>query len=138
MSGTESWFRGELRELDPEECWELLRSKRVGRIAYCGSDGPEVLPMNYVVAADSVLFRTSPSSTLGHHLRVDVAAFQVDEVDDYTESGWSVLLRGTSDPVEQQDLSGIDRRPEPWAAGDRPLHLRLTPRTVTGRRLLAG
>ena len=88
-------FRGELRELDVAECRELLGTKKVGRVAYCGSDGPEVLPMNYVVADESLLFRTSPSSALGHRLRVDVAAFQVDEVDDYTESGWSVLLRGT-------------------------------------------
>jgi nitroimidazol reductase NimA-like FMN-containing flavoprotein (pyridoxamine 5'-phosphate oxidase superfamily) len=138
MTGTYSWFRGELRELDPEECWELLRCKRVGRIAYCGPDGPEVLPMNYVVAGDSVLFRTAPSTALGHHLRLDTAVFQVDEVDDYTESGWSVMLRGTVDPVEGQDLTGIDQRPEPWAAGPRPLHLRLSPRTVTGRRLLPG
>jgi len=138
MTGTESWFRGHLRDITVEECWELLATKRVGRVAYCGPDGPEVLPMNYVVADGSVLFRTAPSSALGHHLRLDVAAFEVDEIDDYTESGWSVLVRGTVDPVEPGDLAGIERRPEPWAAGDRPLHLRLAPRTVTGRRLLPG
>ena len=34
--------------------------------------------------------------------------------------------------------SPADQRPEPWADGSGNLHLRLIPRTVTGRRLLAG
>jgi hypothetical protein len=138
MAATDSWFRGELLELDIDECWELLRSKRVGRVAYCGPEGPQVVPMNYVVTDDGLLFRTSPYSALGHHLRVDVAAFQVDEIDDFTESGWSVLASGTVDPVDPDELTGIEDRPQPWAAGTRPLHLRLSPRTITGRRLLAG
>ena len=65
-----------------------------------------------------------------------MAAFQVDEVDDYTESGWSVLVRGTLSPVDSDDLPAPDERPEAWPAGQRSLHLRLTPRSVTGRRLV--
>ena len=135
---TETWFQGQLRDLSREECLELLASKSVGRIAYDGSDGPEVLPLNFVVQDGSVLFRTSPHSALGRRLRLDVAAFQVDEVDDYTQSGWSVLLRGPVEPVDAHDLPSADLRPTAWPAGHRSLHLRLQPRTITGRRLLAG
>jgi nitroimidazol reductase NimA-like FMN-containing flavoprotein (pyridoxamine 5'-phosphate oxidase superfamily) len=135
---TETWFQGQLRDLSQEECLELLASKSVGRIAYDGPDGPEVLPLNFVVQDGSVLFRTSPYSELGRRLRLDVAAFQVDEVDDYTQSGWSVLLRGPIEPVEPDDLPPADLRPTAWPAGRRSLHLRLQPRTITGRRLLAG
>lgn len=138
MSPTEPWFAGHLRELSRDECLELLATKTVGRVAYCTPDGPEVLPLNYVVEGDTLLFRTSPHSALGRHLRLDVAAFQVDEVDDYTESGWSVLVRGTVEPLSTDDLPPAGRRPRPWVEGSRPLHLRLTPRSITGRRLLPG
>ena len=138
MSSPASWFKGHLVEMSPEECLELLGTKKVGRVAYCAPDGPEVLPLNYVMEGDAVLFRTSPHSALGQRLRLDVAAFQVDEIDDYTESGWSVLVRGMVTAVEREDLPPADKRPEPWAEGNRPLHLRLTPRTITGRRLLPG
>jgi nitroimidazol reductase NimA-like FMN-containing flavoprotein (pyridoxamine 5'-phosphate oxidase superfamily) len=138
MSPTEPWFAGHLRELSRDECLELLATKSVGRVAYCTPDGPEVLPLNYVVDDGTLLFRTSPHSALGRHLRLDVAAFQVDEIDDYTESGWSVLVRGAVEPLSTDDLPAADRRPRPWVEGMRPLHLRLTPRTITGRRLLPG
>jgi uncharacterized protein len=138
MTDAPSWFRGHLQELSREECLDLLASKSVGRVAYCAPEGPEVLPLNYVLLGDSLLFRTAPHSALGQRLRLDVAAFQVDEIDDYTESGWSVLLRGMVTPVEYDDLPPAEQRPQPWAAGSRPLHLRLAPRTITGRRLLPG
>ena len=138
MSPTEPWFAGHLRELTRDECLELLATKSVGRVAYCTPDGPEVLPLNYVVDDGTLLFRTSPHSALGRQLRLGVAAFQVDDVDDYTESGWSVLVRGNVEPVSTDDLPPASRRPRPWVGGVRPLHLRLTPRTVTGRRLLPG
>lgn len=138
MTRAEPWFRGELKELTREECLELVAAKSVGRVAYCSPDGPEVLPLNYVLEGETLLFRTSPHTALGRRLRLDVAAFQVDEIDDYTETGWSVLFRGTVSAVDHDELPPADERPEPWAGGLRPLHLRLSPRTITGRRVLAG
>ncbi len=138
MTGTESWFPGHLHELDRAQCLELLATKRVGRIAYCTPDGPEVLPLNYVVHDESVLFRTSPHSALGRQLQLATAAFQVDEIDDYTESGWSVLVRGKIRPAETDELPPPDARPRSWAEGLRPLHLLLRPSTITGRRLMPG
>lgn len=135
---TEYWFQGHLEELRREQCLELLGSKNVGRVAYCDPEGPQVLPVNYVLHDDTLLFRTSPHSALGMRPHLEFAAFQVDEVDDYTESGWSVLVRGGVQPVEPDQLPPRAERPRSWAAGYRPLHLRLTPRIITGRRLLPG
>lgn len=129
-------FRGQLRDLSYDECWGLLLTKSVGRIAFVGADGPEVLPFNFVVDDATVLVRTSPYGPLARQLPLDVVAFQVDEVDGYTESGWSVLLRGPLTSVDRADLPAPDDRPEAWPAGQRSLHLRLTPRRVTGRRLV--
>jgi uncharacterized protein len=138
MTRTEPWFRGGLKELTREECFELLASTNVGRFAYCSPEGPEVFPLNYVLQGESLLFRTSPHTTLGRRLPLAAAAFQIDDVDDYTETGWSVLIRGPVDVVEHDDLPPADERPEPWVGGLRPLHLRLSARAVTGRRVLPG
>ena len=92
--------------------------------------------MNFVVQNGTVLFRTSLHSRLGRQVSLGVAAFHVDEIDDYTESGWSVLLRGAVEPVETRDLPPAAARPAAWPSGERSLHLRLRPRIITGRRLV--
>jgi len=136
MTMTHDWYHGRIQDLDAEECFELMSSKTVGRIAFCTVDGPVVLPVNFVVHHGTVVFRTAPHNTIARHVRDGRAAFQVDEADDYTESGWSVLLQGTADFVDHEDLP--DERPEPWADGVRSLLVRVTPRTTTGRRLFPG
>ena len=40
-------LRGQFHELSDEECLELLRSKRLGRVAY-DDEGPVVLPVDHV------------------------------------------------------------------------------------------
>jgi hypothetical protein len=62
----------------------------------------------------------------------------VDEFDDYTQSGWSVVLRGVASYVADDELARDQRRPFPWADGVRPLVVRVTPVSVSGRRLLPG
>jgi hypothetical protein len=84
-----------------------------------------------------VLVRTSPYTALGRRLRFADAAFEVDEIDDFTQSGWSVLVRGSVEPVDADDLPVDSSRPDAWPAGRRTLHLHLTPRAISGRRLLA-
>ena len=126
-------------ELSRQECFELLGQKLIGRIAYVDDDGPVVLPVNYVVDKETVLFRTSASSLLAARVRDGTVSFQVDEVDEVTESGWSVLLRGVAtfeDPTRTQTAS--HPRPSPWVQGSRNLVVRISPQVVTGRRLVAG
>ncbi len=130
---------GRIEELSRTECVELLRAKAVGRVGFVGPDGPLVLPVNYVVDGETVLFRTSPYNVMGAWLRQAPAAFEVDDLDDYLQSGWSVLLQGAAGfVVDDEELEMSHERltrPEPWAAGSRPLYIRITPHTISGRRL---
>lgn len=136
MNADERWFQGHLRELDEAECWELLRSREVGRVAYLDARGPMVVPVTYVADDATVLFRVSAYSELARHLPDAQAALEVDDVDYFTRSGWSVVLRGPIQVVSSDDLPPVDERPTPWPEGQRSLYLRLTPDLVTGRRLL--
>lgn len=138
MSASEHWFPSHLRELSTAECFELLGSHQVGRVAYCDDLGPVVLPVNYVLDRDTVLIQVSPHSTLARNLRSARASFEVDDYEDYNQTGWSVLVRGDSAHVEDADLPDPDNRPVAWAEGQRTFHVRITPHDVTGRRLLPG
>ncbi len=137
MNTNASWFPGRLHDLDAQECAELLASRVTGRIAYCDDDGPVVVPVNYGFADGNVLIRIAPYSQLAQHLREEQVAFQIDDFDDFNQSGWSVLVRGRADFVEVDDLPASGSRPQPWAGGHRPLFVRITVRSMTGRRLLA-
>jgi hypothetical protein len=136
MSGNEGWFPSHLRELREAECLEFLAQHEVGRVAYCDDLGPVVLPVNYALDQGTVLIQVSPHSSLAGHLRDAPASFQIDEFDDYTQTGWSVLVRGIAAYVDPTDLPGDNDRPHTWAEGQRTLHIRLTPHVISGRRLL--
>ena len=136
MNAEERWFQGHLRELDDAECWELLGIREVGRIAYVDDRGPMVVPVTYVVTEGSLLVRVAPYSQLARYLPEARVALEVDDIDYFTRSGWSVVVRGQMVPVDSDELPPIEDRPTPWAEGQRTLHLRLTPEVVSGRRLL--
>jgi uncharacterized protein len=136
MSPDERWFPSHLREIDQAECLDLLAAHQVGRVAYCDDLGPVVLPVNYALDQGTILIQVSPHSNLARHLRTAPTSFQVDEFDDYTQTGWSVLVRGQAGYVDPADLPADEDRPHTWAEGQRTLHVRITPRDISGRRLL--
>ena len=91
--------------LDVPECLHLLRTGGVGRVVWQDEDeGLTVLPVNYRVIGDSVVFRTSAASTLARLTRPTRVAFQVDEIDHATAVGWSVLVRGMSGTCKVRDV----------------------------------
>ena len=130
------WYPGHLKELTEPECRELLRGQVVGRFAWCEAGGPVVLPVNYRFEHDQVVFRTSAHSELARHFSPGPAAFQIDSVDEFVQSGWSVLVRGRAELLEWDEHPDHDDRPESWAAGSRNVFVRITSERVTGRRLL--
>lgn len=125
--------------LEPEECLRLLSTVRVGRVGMCTADGPEVLPVNYSLLDGAVVFRTHLYSALAVGTLEGTVAFEVDELDDRLEFGWSVLVKGRAEHVEGEEMAELFRRlDEPWAPGDRPLVARIVPTAVTGRRFERG
>ncbi|MET0526006.1 MAG: pyridoxamine 5'-phosphate oxidase family protein [Nocardioides sp.] len=136
MSNAPSWSGGRLIELPEQECWELIASRPVGRVAFDDGAGPTVLPVNHAVVAQAVRFRTAPHSALAAHLDGQRVAFEVDDVDEFHQSGWSVLVRGRARLLDRAD-SQDQEEPAPWPAGQRPLLVEIETFSVTGRRLLA-
>lgn len=129
----------QLRDLGPEECRTLLSTHGVGRIAVSTSDGrPAVVPVNYEVVDDTIVFRTAPDSVPAAAVGTDVA-FEVDHVDEALSQGWSVLAVGPASVVTEPDaVRRLSQRAHtmPWAGGEREMWVSIRPTSLTGRRII--
>lgn len=123
---------GRLAVLSDPECWGLLRTRPVGRIAWSGLQGLSIIPVNFVVSDDAVVLRTTPYSLLARDSADREVAFEVDDFDVDTHEGWSVLVRGRCRRVHR-----AAERPEVWVTGARVLDLQIDVRSLSGRRIIA-
>jgi nitroimidazol reductase NimA-like FMN-containing flavoprotein (pyridoxamine 5'-phosphate oxidase superfamily) len=128
-----------LEELSTEECWTLVESADpLARIAWNGSTGPALIPVNYAVHDRSIWIRTTAYSAMAEEIDESLVAVLIDDVDRKTHLGWSVALRGRSEILYHQDqVPDRVRALSTWPGGARPLWVHLAPRDVTGRRLVA-
>jgi uncharacterized protein len=131
---TSTWARVDV--LDRTESMRLLTSTQWGRCAWSGPEGPRILPVNYSVLDGSVFLRTGLYGSLADAADGNAVALEADELDDRPSTGWSVVVLGRAeqvqDPTEIASLFG--RMRQPWAPGSRPVLVRITPADVTGRR----
>ena len=133
---TSTWQRVE--PLEEAESMRMLDSVRWARCAWNGPEGPRILPVNHWVLDGSVFFRTALYGSLVEAANGQAVALEADELDDSLSSGWSVVVLGSAeqveDPAEAAALFG--RLGQPWAPGSRPVLVRISPSKVTGRRFL--
>ena len=124
-------------ELDPSECFRLLRRGVMGRLAVRDETGVDVFPVNYLVHENAVYFRSAPGSKLQRLTASPQVGFEVDgrrgsEV-------WSVVVRGVArrlDSDEEILASGISEEPTALG-GEKFNYVRIRPEQITGRRFRA-
>ncbi len=90
---------GYFAPLDAAECRKLLATGSVGRVAWQSASGINVLPVNYRILEEHVVFHTSRTGTLAALLQPTKVGFQVDEIDLEAAVGWTLLVRGTTGPA---------------------------------------
>jgi uncharacterized protein len=127
------------RELDRPECLRLLANVPVGRIVHTRDALPAVLPLNFTLDGDgAVVVCTSEASELVRAIDGSVVAFEADEVDSVTRSGWSVVVTGpaavVTDPAERKRLNRTG--PRSWVPSPDGVFVRIEPELVTGRALV--
>jgi uncharacterized protein len=131
----------EMLDLSRAECVQLLAANHFGRLAVSLNGGaPVIRPVNYKFdePSQSVVFRTSEGSKLHAVLLLREAAFEVDGVDESSQTGWSVIIHGVAEQVTSRaDMRRLDALGlTPWAPGPKPHWVRIRARTVTGRRVV--
>ncbi|HEV2344677.1 MAG TPA: pyridoxamine 5'-phosphate oxidase family protein [Actinocrinis sp.] len=126
-----------LEVLSRAEAIALLETQEVGRLVYTRRALPAIRPVNYVVRGGAVLVWTGSTSSLGQAVRGAVVAFEADEFDRMSRSGWSVAVTGTARLVT--DEAQLERArlegPMPWAPGVKDYLICIPLMIVTGRWL---
>ena len=139
LSSSSPARRGTLAPISETECWQLLETTTVGRLAFTTANGIVILPVNFLVHEERIYVRTEPGSTISALADgCDDVAFEMDYHDGWNLWGWNVLVNGATaeaGSLEGERAIASSGRLGPWAPGDRSLVIRLTPRMISGRRV---
>jgi uncharacterized protein len=126
-----------LEVLPFEVSLQLLSSVPVGRVGFFADGEVVVLPVNHLVDGQNVIFRTARGSKLSAAEGHDLVAFEADQYDDQTQSGWSVLVTGRAEAVyEEAEVQRLSRQDlHPWvSAVEHPFWIRIRATSVSGRQ----
>lgn len=122
--------------LSDHDCWALLRSHRLGRLAIVVEGRPRIFPVNYRAVDGTVVFRTEPGAKLQHGPGA-AACFEIDDYDEGTAMAWSVMVVGVLKDIttlNDERSRGLRRLAvEPAAPGQRLHWLALNADDASGR-----
>jgi uncharacterized protein len=127
-----------LEVLSLAQCLTLLRSRPLGRLAYLDRGAPTVVPVNHLVDGSSVVLRTLSGGKMDAAFVNKPVAFQLDDHDPARGTGWSVVVRGNAEVLDDPELiARYDDELDSWAvAHDAEVAwVRILADEVTGRRL---
>jgi uncharacterized protein len=142
VSGSDGWPPvGErtLILLDRPTCLALLATRSVGRLVFTYRALPDVLPVNYRLDGENVLIRLAIGSTAATATRNAVVAFEADDFDIPSRTGWSVTLVGRAREITEPDqrLRAAVLDLNSWADDGRDHFLSVAAEKITGRQLVA-
>jgi uncharacterized protein len=128
---------GEFTRLDRGESLRLLASAPVGRLIFTVNALPAVRLMNFAVVDGLIVLRTAVGTTVARKVHDAIVAFEADDLDAATSSGWSVVVTGRCTRVTDPELIARYRNVPlvPWAPGERDQFVTITTQVVEGRRV---
>ena len=131
--------------LSPDECWSLLGTSGIGRLATVitdpatGAVTPDIYPINYLVHEGSIVFKSAPGSKLIEMAGHSAVALEADGARGaHGEEYWSVVVHGHAARMlvdEEIEASGIlallaSHPSDKWN------YLRITVDVITGIRFI--
>jgi nitroimidazol reductase NimA-like FMN-containing flavoprotein (pyridoxamine 5'-phosphate oxidase superfamily) len=128
---------GEFTRLDRTESLRLLARVPVGRLIFTINALPVVRPVNFALADGLILLRTAADTTVARKVDNAIVAFEADELDPATSSGWSVTVTGRAAVIaDPATIARYQKVPlEPWAPGVRDQFVTVTTELVEGLRV---
>lgn len=126
-----------LEVLDQAECRRLLGTAVIGRLAYTEGALPTIQPVHFALSGNRIVIPTRTGSKVAAASRGAVVAFEVDDFDPTTRTGWNVTVIGPShvisDAAQVRALDDLGVRP--WAAASEPAYIALQMTIVRGRQV---
>jgi uncharacterized protein len=128
-------YRTESGVLGRQDCWRLLATHPVGRVAVVANGWPTIFPVtHHVVDYDTIAFRSDDVPKLTDAGRGRSMSLEVDGIDDEGRL-WSVAVTGVgreAGPEERARLRELGH--EPGSAGHETHWMVIRPEIVTGHR----
>jgi nitroimidazol reductase NimA-like FMN-containing flavoprotein (pyridoxamine 5'-phosphate oxidase superfamily) len=124
-------------ELGRDQCLELLRGATIGRVVLSIDCIPAALPVNLAVVDEDVVFFTDTGSKLDAVIEGQVVSIEADEIDLMYRTGWSVLVTGVAELVnDQEEIEWANSRIQAWAPGPHRFLVKVPATMTSGRRLM--
>ncbi len=116
----------------------LLRTVEVGRLGFLDHGRITVVPVNFQVDGQRIVFRTAPGAKLDAALEGQEVAFEADGLDEDRRVGWDVLVRGTASPItDPDDIHRLERLGVfAWARSPKADWVQIPLEDVSGRRTM--
>jgi uncharacterized protein len=128
---------GAFLRLNRYDSLRLLASAQVGRLIFTVGALPAVRVMNFALVDQLIVLRTAANTTIARSVRDSIVAFEVDDLDVATSSGWWVTVTGRATLVTDPEL--IHRYQMvplvPWASGVHDQFVVITTEKVEGQRV---
>lgn len=126
-----------LEILEEAECWDLLAEKQVGRVVVSIANKPDIFPVNYKLDDRAIYIHTVPGTKLAGAVLGRAVAFEIDNLDESTHQGWSVVVHGVAQEVEKlEDIMHAETLGiTPWTETPKFRFLRIVADEISGRRI---
>jgi uncharacterized protein len=122
--------------LNASDCWQLLPTQEVARVAWNGPDGVSIVPDNFTVRDRALWFRTQPYSELARQCKGGWVVVEVDHLEPVERSAWSVVEVGPTQLVASSEAPDQVLQMQVWVPGGaRSLVVRVDPVRLTGRQI---
>ncbi|MGK2950724.1 MAG: pyridoxamine 5'-phosphate oxidase family protein [Acidimicrobiales bacterium] len=130
--------RNGLEVLDRTECLRLLATATLGRIGTTMAALPVVLPVNFRLVDELVVFRTGSGTKLEAATNDAVVAFEADDFEPVSHAGWSVVVTGIAREVlDAASVAALGPIPR-WAPSGGGRYVSIATEMVSGRRIVPG
>jgi nitroimidazol reductase NimA-like FMN-containing flavoprotein (pyridoxamine 5'-phosphate oxidase superfamily) len=127
---------GAIEVLDVQQCWDLLASVEVGRLAVSVAGDVDIFPLNFAIDDGAIVFRSAEGTKLVELVLAGRCAFEVDGYEPQRGQAWSVVVKGSAELLDRfgdiyhaQDLPLF-----PWNASPKERFVRIVPDRLSGRR----
>nr|WP_051945331.1 pyridoxamine 5'-phosphate oxidase family protein [Streptacidiphilus rugosus] len=130
-----------MRRLDTAEALQLLAGVSLGRVVFTRDALPAIRPVNHLVEDGEIIIRTHEGAALTNAAGQGspdgiVVAYEADQIDPATHTGWSVVVTGYARLVtDPDDAERYARQLHPWVDQAMDCTIRIHPEEVTGFRL---
>ncbi|MFH8369548.1 pyridoxamine 5'-phosphate oxidase family protein [Streptomyces sp. NPDC018031] len=125
-------------EVGEQDALRLLAGVRLGRVVFTHRALPAIRPVNHIVHDGRVVIRSrTGTALLKQAVLSGVVAYEADEIDPRSHTGWSVILTGVATVVRDEAL--VDRYRtvlRPWIDQRADTFVSIRPGMVTAYRIV--